>query len=285
MITHQVEVKCGRSINLRPFGDLQMGEAGFRKDLWNRWKKDAIDDKDSMLIGMGDYSDAFRQTVDHKIRHATLEDSSATMQLDDMMRSEMNGIAKELMPFRHRIIGLHEGHHFHTLMNGETTTQHLCALLKVKYLSFVAGIQIILKRGKNGGSRAVDIFSTHGCGGSSYMAADLQNLERKIMPFWDMDVFLRGHSTKVFCVNAHPLSTFTHGGNGEFRIDKKSRLLVNTGGFMDAYQEGKPSNYVERSNLPRSALGWAVVNFHLGVQEKKEGKTNYFRINGRTETE
>src|SRR3990167_10467693 len=111
-------------------------------------------------------------------------------------------------------------------------------------------------------SRLISIFATHGCGGSSYSFSDLQNLERKIMPFWDCDIFLRGHSTKVYVVHGHPLNYIPKrnpNGKDILTIHKRNRLLVNTGGFMEGYTQGN-SSYVEYANIPPCALGWTVIN-------------------------
>lgn len=251
-----------RHLRIRPFGDLQFGAKGFRKDLWERWKRDALVDKESFLIGMGDYSDSFRPTIDKRITAIMADDRSAGGQLDDMVVREMSHIADMLKPFRNRIIGLLEGHHHHRLLSGVTSTQVLCQILKVKYLGFESVIRIgFCSSKKSKGSKLhaniVDIFATHGCGGSVYSASDLQNLERKIMPFWDCDIFLRGHSTKVYCVPGHPLNYLS--SHEPYRIMQKNRLLVNTGGFMEGHIEGE-STYVEHFNMPPCALGWAVID-------------------------
>ena len=160
-----------RNLNIRPVGDLQRGERGFRQDLWEKWKREALEDKNSLIIGMGDYSDRFRTTVDKKLIHAVSEDRSAWSELDELLMKEMQELAEELKPFRHRIIGLHCGHHHHQMVYGGCTCQYLCQLLRVRHLGFVALIQLIFSRQKGGGTKPeghkIDIFSTHGCGGAS----------------------------------------------------------------------------------------------------------------------
>jgi len=261
-----------RQINIRPFGDLQKGSEGFRKDLWNKWKKEALADKTAYFIGMGDYSDNFRTTVDKKIVATISDDSSAWSQFDELMMREMQDLAEELMPFKDRIIGLHCGHHHHKLMNSSCTCQYLCQLLKVRHLGFLAMIQFVFDRG--GQSYNIDIFSTHGCGGSSKMSPDISMMENKIVPFWDADLYLRGHSTKAWVTESLPLNRLVWDGKNQMlRIKRKKRLMVNTGGFMEGYTEGKQS-YVERTNLPPCSLGWSVVNIHMVDRGEEPVKIN-----------
>lgn len=268
MILYKKFVKTKhRTINIRPFGDLQKGDPGFNEKLWLQWKRDALEDKDSLILGLGDYSNSFRTTMDKKLRKVLVEDSEAYNEFDYMIMKEMQELAKELKPFQDRLIGLHEGHHKHTFANGTTSTQYLCQLLKTKYLGFVSFMRLVLMRtNKNGGKVSchnIDIFSTHGCGGSSFSFSDLAQLERRIMPFWDADIFIRGHSTKVYCVPAHPLNRLAYSRkNAILSIKKSSRLLVNTGGFMEGYPQDA-SSYVEEKNIPPCALGYTVITIHM----------------------
>lgn len=268
-----------RQVNIRPFGDLQMGEPGFRRDLWNRWKKEALADKTSLLYGMGDYTDRFRTTVDKKIVATLSDDSSAWGEFDELMMKEMQDLAEELEPFKDRIVGLHCGHHHHKLMNASCTCQYLSQLLKVKHLGFVAMTQLVLSHGVST-SRTIDVFSTHGCGGSSKMSPDISMMENKIVPFWDADLYLRGHSTKSWVNESLPLNYLAWDYvNKMLVIKKKKRLMVNTGGFMEGYTEGRQS-YVERTNLPPCSLGWSVVNIHISSNGDEP-----LRITAQTETE
>ena len=269
-----------RNFSLRPFGDLQMGEAGFRKDLWERWKRDAAADKNALFIGMGDYSDRFRGTVAKKLRGALVDDYSAWGEMDEWAMKEMQSLADELKPIKERIIGLHCGHHHWQMKHGGCTCQYLCQLLRVKHLGFVAMIQLVHDR--IGDVNTINIYSTHGCGGAASVSADLANLERKIMPNWEADLYLRAHSTRAYFIESQPLSylAYRRGKNEEIPVlKKKKRLLVNTGGFMEGYVEGE-QGYVEKSNMPQINLGWCVVNFnarpdgeeslHISVQVETE---------------
>ena len=258
-----------------------MGDPGFRKDLWNRWKRDALEDSTALIIGMGDYTNSYRVSIDRKIQKVLVEDPEAYNEFDLLCMKEMQEIAEQLKPFKHRIIGLHSGHHTHRMMNGGNTDQYLCQLLGVKYLGFVALTRLNIKRNSSTCS-VINIFSTHGCGGSTMVNSDLANIERKIIPYWDCDLFLRGHSTKVFIFDAHPINYLSYDQkNGLLSIRKRSRLGVNTGGFMEGYTDGNES-YVEQKNMPPCALGWAIIEIHF--RTSSDGQKSIMEISGRTVT-
>lgn len=241
-------------------GDLQRGDRGFREDLWDRWKKDVLADKDAYIIGLGDYSNSFRPTIQKELKRAFIKDNEAHQELDYMVMKEMQALADELKPFKKRIIGLLEGHHFHSMLAGTSSTQYLCQLLGVKYLGFVGLVRLAIMRG-NSGPYSIDIFATHGQGGSSFSATDLGNLERKIMPYWNFDIYLRGHSTKVYAAPGGPLSYLSTNRNGVLKLHHRKRWLCNTGGFMEGYVQGQ-TGYVEEKNLSPCALGWVTIAIH-----------------------
>lgn len=258
-----------RRLRIRPLGDLQMGAPGFRKDLWERWKRDALEDKNSLILGMGDYSDRFRTTVDKKLVGVLASDTSAWAEMDELLMKEMQGIAEELKPFRHRILGLHCGHHHHKLLGGGCTDMYLAQLLRVKHLGFEARIQLVYKRLKGEDTPAeghvIDIWSTHGKGGASSVAQDLRELEAKISPHRNFDIFFRGHSTRAYAIPGPPkinLSRPTGKPNDTLREIKRGCYLVNTGGFMEGRVEGI-TTYPEQGNMTEIVLGWCIVEIHI----------------------
>lgn len=262
-----------RSIRIMPFGDLQKGEPGFNKELWQEWKRQALSDPNAYLIGMGDYLDKFRPTIRHAVDSILIKDQEAKHQFDEMIMEDMQKFAEELKPFKHRIIGLHTGHHkIDFSAGGINSDQYLGQLLGCKYLGFLSFINLVIARGnpekksklnKKPIRVSVKIFSTHGCGGSSFSHSDMANLERKIMPFWDADIFLRGHSAKVYAAAGAPLFKLSRGRNGTPpKIRRHVRWIINTGGFMEGYVRNA-TTYVEEKNLPPAALGWVTIEIRV----------------------
>jgi hypothetical protein len=273
VILHRQIISGKKKVTIRPFGDLQFGTAGFQEGLWQRWVKEAKADDGAVIIGMGDYSDSFRPTIQKRLRGMFVDDSSAAEQLDEMLLKQTQNIAERLSPVKDKIVGLLEGHHFHRFNNSDiTTTQYLCQLLKVKYLGFVSCIQLVIRTDPNT-SRPLNIFATHGSGGSKYSYSDASKLERDIMPFWGADLFIRGHSTKVYAVPGSPMYEFSENVRQDcapLKVHKRNRLLVNTGGFMEGYVQDK-SSYVEEKGLPSCALGYATIEVTC-VNKGKDGE-------------
>ena len=252
---------------IRPIGDTQAGAVGFREDLLDRWLEETIEDEESVVIGIGDYLDAFRGKIRNELEHTFAQDSSAHKQQDHLIDESLNKFAKKFMPLKGRILGLLEGHHYHKYLDGTTSTQKLCSLLDTRYLQWEAVIQIIARfnRGesgsRSGNSYCIDIFATHGCNGSKYIGTDLAYIERVIVPQYNANIYLKGHSTKCGTANTAPMWEATrpqHDG-GVIKLKQKHRLMCNTGGFLEGRTPGTIS-YVEKAGLPSCALGWCVID-------------------------
>lgn len=274
MELHRFKINTNhRKIRIMPVGDLQLGDPGFRKDLWERWLAEAKADKDAYFIFMGDYSNAFRPTIRKAISKVMVEDAEAHSELDYLFEKEMQELADILKPIAPRIIGIHSGHHNHQLLNGTNTDQYLAQLLRCKWLGFEAWTRLSIERSK-AAKYSVDIFSTHGCGGSSFTSTDMYNLERKIMPNKKAHIYLRGHSTKVYAAPAPPLEYIRDGRNETIRVGLMPRWLGNTGGFMEGRTEGHTS-YVEEKNMPSCALGWLSFEIYFKTVDKTHLDNGY----------
>lgn len=263
-------LRKSRKFNIRPFGDIQKYAPGWREDLWERWKKDAKDDPNSLIIGLGDYLDLYRPTIQNRITQAFIGDDSAAIQHENLVMDAIKKFAEELKPFSKRIIGLHEGHHFVKLSQsgGITTTQYLCQLLRVKYLGFFAytRLRIVTNREtteSRSGARIINIVSTHGCGGARTNHGDMAKAERDLGSWW-CDLILRGHSTKTWSLDLPAINYVPDLNNNlrELVVKRKKRLVVNCGGFLEGYTEGRTS-YVEQGNMPPILLGWNVISIEL----------------------
>ena len=270
---------------LRPIGDTQAGAIGYREDLFDRWLRETIADKESLVIGMGDYLDAFRGTIRNKLDGAFGDDNSARQQQDDLFDMALNKFAKKLMPLKGRILGLLEGHHYHKYLDGTTSTQKLCSLLKTRYLQWEAIVQIIARfnRGKDGvrdgNSYCIDVFATHGCNGSKSIGTDLAYIERAIVPQYNANIYLKAHSTKCGTANTAPMWEATrpqHDG-GVIKLKQKHRLMCNTGGFLEGRTPGTIS-YVEKAGLPSCALGGCVVD--VWERSASHGEQRRIEISG-----
>jgi hypothetical protein len=236
------------------FGDMQYGAEGFDEGMWADFERDFKSTPNAYAIGLGDYSDFSRWTTRHKMSDALSGDRSVWSQLDKMVHTAVDGLSDKLSFMKGRLIGLHSGHHEWEFESGMTTTKILCHKLGAPWLDWTS-YTVLKVRTPNpkSGSSAIKIWSTHGSGGSSFSSGDLGNLEKKIAPYWVADLYLRGHSSKLEMI---PMElndvTVRHG----LRLVKRTRWLVNCGGFMSGYPMDS-SSYVERNALPPACLGYA----------------------------
>lgn len=273
MILREHVVECGGvgTWNIHPVGDLQFGAPGFDDALWKDCVAKIKADPNALTIGMGDYSDHWRPTNQKKLAQAFVGDSDFKESIDELYQAHNRKIFDKLAPIikKGRCLGLLEGHHFHTYASGFTSTQELCQMLGVPYLGKVAYIRLVFGAGRKKGRHypshrwAMKIHAQHGDGGAAFVGPDIANLERKTTPYWNADLFLRGHSTKAWSagVPLHDMNDY-----GKPRLIIKEKWMVNTGGFMAGYIENRET-YVSASNMPPARLGYVTVHVQLQRHE------------------
>lgn len=267
---HRILFSGNAEFHVRPVGDLQWGAKGFDEELyWECWEQ-TVNDPNSITIGMGDWSDNFRPTIRERFGASMSGDVMAQMQMDDMHRDHMDKMIRtlkleKLVKAGHGCLGLLDGHHFFRYANGETSTQYLCRTLKIPYLGEMSAfIRLLFQYKKNATSSmgSLVIHAQHGEGGAQYIASDAAKLERKTVPNFQADIYLRGHSTKAYSGGSDILY-MSEAENPS--ILAKSVVWANTGGFMRGYLEGE-TTYVEKKMLAPAKLGYVVVNIKVSNQ-------------------
>jgi len=248
---------------------MQFGASGFDEKLWERFKKEFISTPHAYAIGLGDYTDIFRPKLQVKIESAFAGDMSAREQMDGLVEREIRQLASKMDFLQGKILGMTSGHHQYEFLNGTNSTQKLCERLRAPYLGFAAYILLKLLYKKDNSALNVKIWLTHGSGGSVFSSTDLRNLEAKIAPYWNADIYLRGHSAKL---EMAPITLYDITPQAEHKIVQRTKWIINCGGFMEGYVEGKET-YVEQKNMPPAARGWAVMALTIrqkGRMEKKK---------------
>ena len=147
----------------------------------------------------------------------------------------------------------------------------MCGTFGCKYLDEMAFIRVIFYT-ENGGDQTgqwpIIIHAQHGDGGAGFTGPDIQNLERKTVPYWDADLYLRGHSTKRW---AAPFLEYKMSVGRSINLPylvAKTKWAVNTGGFMRGHIEGQ-STYVSRKNMPPANLGYSIISVDLKRHKAK----------------
>lgn len=266
----------GRPTNrcsLLPFGDLQVGSPLFHEPTWQDYVKAVQAAVNPITIGMGDYTDHFRPTVQARLQTAVGSDGESKKTLEEMHREFMDTkIIPLLLPVvqASACLGLLEGHHDMTYSDGTTSTQHLCRKLGVPYLGRgEAMIRVNLKWGCAGRRvLSFDLWASHGEGHGSTVGTPVGKLQR-LLAYMDVDVALRGHSCDKF-IFQEPQYYLSDGNPPKLR--QRNRIIANCGGFSDSRIEGIDT-YVERANMLPKAMGW--VEIHINVRREPGGKNGY----------
>lgn len=254
--------------NIYPVGDLQKDAPGFDEPLFDQLRAEIAADPFPIIIGMGDYEDNFRPKVRMKIDTMSADDKDFRKVLDEEAHKRFDEITEFIKPVfapkRGVCLGLLKGHHLYEYANGVNSVQKMCGTFKTTYLDEMAYIRIVFENprsgpGSGGHKWEVVIHAQHGDGGAAFTGPDIANLERKTVPFWDADLYLRGHSTKRW---AAPFLEYRMSRQFPAYLIKKTKWAVNTGGFMRGHLPGE-STYVSRRNLPPASLGYTVCTVDL----------------------
>ena len=267
---NKVKLNEGKKLLLVPFGDVHYNVKDCDKDRFHRlieWTMQREAQGDSVrLIGMGDYTDPLSTSERSALSGVKGGEGwhDTTVELFDNICAEMAWkIGTILLPIKHNIIGLVEGHHYMRFMSnevgvkGETGTQFLCGLLGTSYLGDVALGRIELPHQQH-----LEVVAYHGKG-----SPGLGTRKKLGAAFPRAEVVLSGHSHDkiVGCDQGIIYSVDSTDG-----IEAVKRYYVGTGSFLRGYIPGRTSGtYVEKGLLQPSELGVAVVE--VGV-EKRHGK-------------
>jgi hypothetical protein len=268
------EKGCANRFNLMPFGDLQAGSSVFMKDKWREYVEEVKATKNVITIGMGDYTDNFRPTIQGRLKVA-LGSDDAGKTFDDMHKKH---IKQEVYPLLKEVVansvclGLLGGHHDLTYTNGTNSTQYLCDLLGVRYLG--DGETMMRVQLTSYTSRlSFTLYATHGQGTGSAVGGSILKLQR-LLGHMDVDIVLRGHSCDKF-IFQEPQYYLSYEHPPKLRC--RNRIVANTGSFSDGRTEGE-TTYVEKQNLIPKAVGY--VQIHINVKRDGPNGNNKYLVMG-----
>lgn len=250
-------------IVIAPISDLQYsGKRGSTAEEHLKRHIDRCIELNAYYVGLGDYTDFLSPSNRQRLRAAALYDSAEDVIDDKALDLTLELYDRFLRPTKNRWLGMLHGHHFAVLKTGETTDQRLCQLLNTRFLGTSAFIRLQFVYG--GSSRhAVTLFAHHGSGGGMKAAAPLNKLEN-VAPYWDADIFLIGHMTKMASAPINRVAP-RWSGHGSPDLIHKKILLVGCGGFSKHYVQGakqgnvQMGNYVEQRMLNPAAIGAPLI--------------------------
>lgn len=259
-----------KPIVICPLGDMQW--AGKRGPTALDMLKRRIDkglELGAWFLGMGDYIDFLSPSNRARLRAADLYDTA-----EDVIDEKALDLVYEiydlaLKPTKGRWLGMLEGHHFAQLKHGDTTDQRLCQMLDARFLGTTAFIRLNIAFGKVS-QGSITILATHGAGSGQTPAAPVTKLT-SWANYWDADIIVIGHMTKLATAPLNRIYASWSGGAGH--LQHRKITLVGAGGFSKGYIEHSRQGqvprggYVEAKMLNPASLGSPVIRILPNVDQ------------------
>ena len=248
------------------FGDAQIGSTGHVPEAWQQFRNEFKRSKKTKLaIGLGDYGDFLRPSLRPLLKGALGKDDSARRMLDKSILKAHDEIIDAHEFLKGYLIGVHEGHHNWTTLDGINLDQRLASALKTRFLGFAAGIRVVMRgvyRGKaNTHGYVVTIFSTHGNANGRKVPGALSWVENNITNSRIYDIYVVGHGCKSG--NDAPFERMECKRIGPPGEKRSIPRIMAVGGFCRGWTNGWESDYVEKAGMSPQPLGWGIARFWL----------------------
>lgn len=265
LVSYTIPTKLGETHTILPLGDIQyVGRDG--NTAFNLLKAAlAYGQKvKAWYIGPGDYIDYSSPSNRQRLESAALYDTAKKVHEDAAKRLVDELYDDYLAPTTGRWLGLVEGHHYSKLESGETSDQYLCHKLKARFLGTSAYVNLKFVDAAHPQRRFgnVNIWIHHGCGGGQSAAAPVQKIENAVYAEWEADIYIIGHMTKIA---GAPKNRIYPIWEGVPHLSHRKKILVGSGGFSKAYEEGSTQGrvprggYVEQKMLRPTVLGCPII--------------------------
>jgi len=270
MIHHITRLNPGyAAASIYVFGDRQQGSTGYLKEAWEEFRNQFKREKNAVALGLGDYGDWLRPTMRERIYSSLAKDDSARHQLDDIVRKNHDEIIDDMEFLKGKLIGLHEGHHNHTFLNGGSTDQRLAAALKAPFLGWTASTRLVIQDpAKDGSGYVYTIVSTHGNANGRRVGAAVNWMEQNIVAGFTADQYIMGHGCKS--ANFVPSERSVIRRVGPPGIDRQLPRCLIVGGFARCYTDGWNSDYGERSGFTPQPIGWGIIRLKIGTKRAQQ---------------
>lgn len=212
---------------------------------------------------MGDYDDLASTTEREVLMNGKLHDSTKWT-LERLYEDHVNRFYKEISFMKGRVIGLVEGNHYSTFLNGMTTTQLLAHKMGTKYLGVSSFINLVLRADKHHGHN-VQIWAHHGLGGGRTLGASINKLDQ-MFAMSTARICLMGHDHRKQLAIRNRFNLSNDRGRGTAKLNDEKTILARTGSFLKGYQSDMPSYTADACMAP---LDLGVIKIELTPRKKK----------------
>lgn len=245
------------TFSIYPIGDVHYGSRHCDEDGIQRKIAEIKKEKNSYIIGMGDYIDAILKN-DKRFDIGGLAD---WVKKDNIIETQRQHIKELFSPVKSQILTLLTGNHEETvhLDKQEDVTRNICNDLGVRYGGYSAFV--ILKFKRSGGECHQYIIHTwHGSGAAQQEGARVMRLMRLVNDV-QADIYLMGH---LHCLTTYAPDRLVY-RNGKVRSIPLHATM--TGSWLTAYTQPKKGedlnpSYAERAGYKPNSLGCPIVRIH-----------------------
>jgi hypothetical protein len=269
-----------RPIVIAPLGDIQWaGKNGPTSKALLKEHIAKCQELGAYYVGLGDYIDFASPSNRLRIKGAALYDTAEDVISEKALDLVLELYQEYLQPTKGRWLGMVHGHHWYPMKSGDTSDQRLCQLLDTTFLGTSAYIRVtflkkLYKPGHSPPSLNITMFVHHGSGGGQKGYAPLMKLEN-LLPYWDADIFLLGHMTKIAAAPINRITPRWVGPNSPDLVHRKIHI-VGCGGFAKGYDLGvmqgtiPMGGYVEQKMMNPTMLGAPIIRIVPRISQKEQ---------------
>ena len=259
---------------LMPIGDVHYGTKGFPVERFVEHLQWGMD-RGAWFIGMGEYLD-FTSASQRQLL-APLRDSTK-LDLDDMVKTQIDEFAELIGFTQGRWIGIIEGDHRYDFATGTSGDQYLASKLDADFGGTSMLIRLCPGKGYEAYPEADTIvYVHHGVGSSRMQGGQLHRVE-DLLKWVNADIYLMGHTHAKIEAAIDQQCISVDGVHYH-----RTKAIARTGGWFRAYLSSEPlandspvllsrGSYVEQKALTPSSLGGLCIG--IGV-EQVEGSSSY----------
>lgn len=257
-----------KPVHLVFFGDIHWGHPMFSMDTWKRFVSTYKDRDDCVFLGMGDYQDFMSSSERRAMASASAQLHEGSVELiNQLMTERMDEFTNQIRWMGDRLIGMVEGNHYYSFLDGETSTMKMARELKTKYLGVTALVRLNLA--VSGCAMNCDIFVHHGRAGGQLAGSPFNTVEKMQFGF-DADIYAMGHDHSIGCLPKARMVPKFNAKAGTLDIHERRTLLIRSGSFLRGYATGKQS-YIADAGLNPKPLGWVDVEMFLRRSRGDDG--------------
>ena len=272
-IQHEIPIKATKPIVIVPISDIHMGHAGCDTALLKKtvaWIKKS----GAYTILLGDLIDAISNN-DRRFENDSIAPEFKS-QLDNLHYAQTAAVIKALTPIKDRILGSLPGNHENSVkkMFSYDSNAIICEKLGVQQLTDPSYVQIRARRTKTSAS-TLNIFCTHGLlvGGGKQTGSKVNNLMNVAAGF-DADIYLGGHSHKLFQISDNKIGISANG-----RVVERRLNFVNTGTFQKTYMiNDDRDTWASRLGFKPSKIGVARIDVYTKRDENGDHLDVHVRV-------